>query len=141
LAASAAAVALGLAAWMGPGFRGIARFDALSESAQQQALDFARAHPGQAYFPWQPLASAYSEGRLYHFDYAVLDRQFAGYRMSDEHIRAFVPDQLRYVLFHPSRQDETIMRRLPEFNARVRLEEMPGWIVYTRKPSASGTGR
>jgi hypothetical protein len=57
--------------------------------------------------------------------------------MSDAHIRAFLPDDLSYVLFHRSRQDEAMMRFLPEFRARTTLDEMPGWIVYTRLPGGS----
>lgn len=112
--------------------RGLSRLRTLADNPQQQAVDFAHAHPGQAYFPWHPLATAYSDGKLYHFDYAVLDREFAGYRMSDAHIRAYLPDELRYVLFRKGAQDRAMLRYLPEFRARGALPEMPGWVVYAR---------
>jgi len=136
MATAALAVVLVLACLPQEGAKAVARLTSLTDNPQQQAVSFARAHPGQAYFPWNPLASAYAEGELYHFDYAVLDRHLAGYPLSDRHIRAFLPDRLRYVLFHEDRQDEAILRYLPEFRVRGSLPEMPGWIVYTRRATA-----
>ena len=117
-----------------PGFQGFSRLASLADNPEEQALRFARAHRGQAYFPWNPLATAFAEGKLYHFDYAVLDRHLAGYPLSDAHIRAFLPADLRYVLFRNDRQDEAMLRFLPEFRVRMELPEMSGWLVYVRQP-------
>jgi hypothetical protein len=109
---------------------GLSRLGSLANNPQEQAFRFTRAHSGQAYFPWHPLATAYAEGKLYHFDYAVLDRDFAGYRLSPAHVRAFVPEDLRYVIFHRERQDEAMLRYLPQMPASTTLPDMPDWVVY-----------
>jgi len=120
------------------GLRGLRHLGRLSDNPQQQAFEFARTHPGQAYFPWNPLSTLLAEGKLYHFDYAVRDRMLAGYRVSDRHFRAQLPPNLRFVLFQNKRQDEYALRHLPEFRRRVTLSEMPDWIVYTRGKAEPG---
>lgn len=102
------------------------------DNHQQRAYDFAVRHPGEAYFPGQPLASLLAEGRLYHFEYAVADRYFAGYEPSPAHLRANLPPRLRWIAgpaplwtFH----------YFPEFSEETTLPELPGWSVRTRPPS------
>ena len=38
---------------------------AVGQNDPQLAYEFAVRHPGEAYFPWHPLASLLAEGRLY----------------------------------------------------------------------------
>jgi hypothetical protein len=120
------------------GLRGLRHLGRLSDNPQQQAFEFARTHRGEAYFPWNPLSTLLAEGKLYHFDYAVRDRMLAGHQVSDRHFRSQLPPNLRFVLFQKKRQDEYVLRHLPEFRRRVTLSEMPGWIVYTRGKAEPG---
>jgi hypothetical protein len=102
------------------------------ENDNQQAYEFARRHPGEAYFPWQPLASLLAEGQLYHFEYGMMDRFIAGYEPTPEHVRAHLPPRLRWIA---ARTRVWTFRYFPEYSATVNLEELPGWIVLTRPES------
>lgn len=111
--------------------RGVGALRDLHANPQQEAYEFARAHPGQAYFPWNPLSTLASDGELYHYEWAVVDRELAGQRMSDAHVRAHLPPRMEYVLFPPG-EPRNMLRYLPEFTREVRLAGMERWIVYAR---------
>ncbi len=104
----------------------------LRDNPQERAYEFARTHPGKAYFPWNPLSTLMAEGQLYHFDYNVYDRQLAGFKPSDAHFRAHIPPEMQYVLFHENAHDQRVLAFLPEFGHEIELAELPDWIVYTR---------
>lgn len=129
-----AALLAALAAWLpGNQLGPLGRLLHPRDNAQQQAFDFARAHPAEAYFPWNPLSSAFAEGRLYHFEYAVVDRLLAGFPPGARHLRAHLPARMRWVAYPADRQSETMLELLPAFSHRVALPELPGWIIYTRE--------
>jgi hypothetical protein len=105
----------------------------LSENPQQQAYAFALRHPEEVYFPWNPLSTLMADGKAYHVGYSVFDRRMAGFKPSEQHIRSYLPAHLKYIAqTAPHAEDSFIMDYLPEFNRRVELAELPGWIVYTR---------
>lgn len=106
------------------------RLDVLS----QQAFVYLKAHPETAYFPWHPLAGLYAEHRLYHFQYGMIDRNYAGYGMSPQHFRAYLPRKLVYVVFPPgmAREECPQPRYLSEYSRLVDLPELPGWNVYAK---------
>ncbi len=105
----------------------------LLANPQREAYQFAKGHPNEAYFPWNPLSSLMADGKLYHFELAVVDRRIGGFDPSDEHVRANLPSDLRYVAFHSARQSEGMLSYLPEFTRRVDLPDLPDWIVYGRE--------
>ncbi len=107
-------------------------FSHVGHNPHARAASFASLHPGEAYFPWHPLAHLEGEGKLYHFDYAVRDRELAGFAMSDEHIRAHLPGDLRWILVDGHAGPPSILQRLPAFSVETTLEEMPGWRVFVR---------
>lgn len=100
---------------------------------QRQAHEFLLEHPGEIYFPWNPLAHLMAEGKLYHFEYGVNERQLVGLRMSMEQFRAHIPPGMRYLGFQPRHQSEWTRRDyLTEFTARIEVDELPGWYIYVR---------
>jgi len=100
---------------------------------QELAYQYSKKNPEQVYYPWNTLSTLMAEGRLYHFEYGLLDRELAGYPVSDAHFRSFVPSKLRQVCFPPNRQGEWTMKYLKEFTRRVDIKELPGWICYERQ--------
>ncbi len=62
-----------------------------SASTTQVAYDYDRRHPGRAYFPMNPLAALLAEGRLTHFDPALLDRELAGFPINAGQLVAGLP--------------------------------------------------
>ncbi|MDA8019381.1 MAG: hypothetical protein MPN21_18215 [Thermoanaerobaculia bacterium] len=102
------------------------------DNPQEQAYEFAKAHPGQAYFPWQPLSTVLAEGRLDHFDFHVHARHAAGHPLSDEHFRAYLPPDLRYVFIRPRARDYSILGYLPEYRHMTTHPDMPGWDLFVK---------
>jgi hypothetical protein len=116
-------------AWRSPHFAIRGPRPSVWENNQQRAYEFAIRHPGEAYFPWQPLASLLAEGRLYPFEYAVFDRYLAGYEPSPEHLRANLPPRVRWIAA-PTKP--WIIPSFPEFSEETTLPELPGWYVRAR---------
>jgi hypothetical protein len=108
-----------------------ARVENLSTAPQQEAYDFARLHPGQAYFPWFPLPTILAEKKLYHSTYAIFDREIAGYRPSYEHVRSVFPDTLRYIAYKDIYVN-ILQSYFPEFTTIATVDGLPGWNVYSR---------
>jgi hypothetical protein len=115
-------------------------FRAAETNRQETALALARAHPGEVFFPWNPLVTLFSDRELYHFEWGVRDRDLAGHRMTDEHVRAHVPANLRYLLY-PRRVavrrrgvKEVLREHLPGFDSVVELAGAEDYTVYTRSP-------
>ena len=61
------------------------------QGQQGEALRYIERHPGEVYFPWNPLEHLVAEGRLYHFEYGVFDRILAGYPPTADHFRRYIP--------------------------------------------------
>lgn len=99
---------------------------------QQQAYEFALKHPGEVYFPWNPLSTLMAEGKLYNMEHGVVDKELAGYKPSDKLFRAHLPERLKYVAYPRSALSESMLEYLPEFSRKVHVEGLPGWNVYTR---------
>jgi hypothetical protein len=107
------------------------RIEELSTAPQQEAYEFAKSHPGQAYFPWFPLPTILAEKKLYHSTYAIFDREIAGYRPSFEHVRSVFPDTLRYIAYKDIYVN-ILQSYFPEFTKVITVDGLPGWNVYSR---------
>jgi hypothetical protein len=95
----------------------------------QEAYEFMRRHPGEAYFPWYPLAGLLAEGSLYHFEYGVFDRFLAGYEPTREHVLAHVPPRMHLLV---SQHKPWILHDFPDYSDERRSAEMPGWLLFSR---------
>jgi len=105
-----------------------------SGSLTDAAYEYAKRHPGEAYFPDNPLASLLAEGKLYHSGCGLTDREMTGFKISLEHFMKYVPSNIKIVARpHGSPFIYEMMDYPPGFSKRINLEELPGWIVYTRK--------
>jgi hypothetical protein len=100
------------------------------ENHQKQAYELALRRPGEVYFPWQPLASLLAEGKLYHFEYGVFDRNLGGYNATPEHLRAHLPPKVRWIA--TSHKAKWTFLLLPEFSQEVDAPELPGFVVRAR---------
>jgi hypothetical protein len=63
----------------------------------QEAFDYARENPDVVYFPWLPLASVMAEGKLYHFDFGITDRNRAGITTELAHYKEHLPAKMKYL--------------------------------------------
>ena len=111
-------------------------FAGLRQTREEQVACFLRRHPGEAYFPWNPLAHLLAEGRLYHFAYGLFDRDLGGFRVEADHLKRFVPAGCRYVCFPQGRRAHRpaacLEAWLEQFPRRVDLPELPGFECYER---------
>ena len=97
----------------------------------QQAWIFSREHPGQTYFAQDPLSTVMAEGRMYHFDYAVLDREHAGIVTSARHIREGLPEAPLAVVYPRTEDPHTVLKEfLPEFVFSSATED---FIIFRRR--------
>lgn len=107
----------------------------LPRSEQQVVFEYLKHHPNTAYFPMFPLSHLLAEGKLYHDKTGLFDREFAGYPLSPEHVRAYVPPGMEYIAFgHEgplSLKGRNMMVYFPEFRTETSLSELAGWTVYT----------
>lgn len=105
----------------------------------QAAYDYARKHPGTTYFPWHPLVNLLGEGRYFHTAWGVMERESAGFPVSDMHFRDSLPENLQRVAttndtpvfdaIRSRRWGDYLLRRLPELRCRVIVPGLPGWTV------------
>ena len=103
----------------------------------QQAYEFARANPDKTYFPWRTLASLLAEDKLYHAAYGVFDRDLAGFRVSEEHFRKYLPADLECVAYRIHPPPHFLRRRFQDFAARKRVPGLRGWTVLARSDDAT----
>jgi hypothetical protein len=98
--------------------------------ASTVAYEAARQAPGTIYFPYNPLASLFAEGRAYHLDPGVQFRAIEGRRMDESLVREHVPPAMNRVA--ASRQlMPRVLEYLPAFRRQVHDPVLPGWIVLT----------
>lgn len=111
-----------------------------SANANQQAFEFLVLHPGAAYFPAHPLAHLLAEGELFHFSYAVFDREyFAGIPISDQQRNLF-PFEREIVCWQGDHGNHFLREKyFPMFDVVTPRPELPLFECYMRAPSLSGT--
>ncbi len=104
----------------------------IKDNPQEQAYRFALKYPGEAFFPWNTLSTLMAEGNLYHQEPGIDHREAAGLKTPEKLLLAHVPSHMKYLAYQRSRATESLRDRFPEFDRKVTLDELPGWIVYAR---------
>ena len=114
-----------------------ARAAAWSDNPQQQAYDFARAHPGEAYFPWNPLSTLLADGVLFHSEIGMWNRELAGIEPTPAHLRQHLPAGVRIVASRPPTGNLTWLppanHHMPGFTHPGSVPGLEGWDVFTRE--------
>jgi len=64
-------------------------------------VQLAATHPGEIYFPDNPLVSWWAERRAYHLEYGLVDQAAAGFPASPQNYADFTPENLRLVIYAP----------------------------------------
>jgi uncharacterized membrane protein len=107
----------------------------IDANVYRQADLYRQEHPGEVYFPTNPLCTLLAESKLYHFDYGVYDRTLAGFAPTPDHLRAHLPQRLKFMAYYnfPPRVMKDLTRDarwMPEPNDR----SMYGWTLYVASP-------
>jgi hypothetical protein len=112
------------------------RIRQLPEAGQQVAFAYLTRHPGEAYFPWFPLAHYFAEHQFRHYGFGIADRLLAHEPLTMAEFRAYVPSDPRIVAFagdgSPDVWGFDLMQFFPEYNHQVRDPDLPGWQVYAK---------
>ncbi len=97
------------------------------------AEQYLRKHQGEVYFPWNPLIHLAVEGKSYHFEYGVFDRDLAGFPVRDDHFLRHIPARTRLVCYPKSVSwgNKLTLNYLKGFR-EVEVAELPGWECYAR---------
>lgn len=108
----------------------------LERNPEQQAFEFLLDNPGRAYFSWNPIAHIMAEGKVYHGDSGVWDRDISGYKPSDEYFREHIPPDFWYVAYHERYTTHYASLYLPEYSQPVGVNGLDGWRVFKKKPDS-----
>lgn len=111
---------------------GLAMWSHLDENDHERFYRLTAEHPGEVYVPNFPLSSLMSEGRLYHFSAGVDSLAWAGYPMSEEHFRAWLPQKLKAILVFRYATPPFLMERFPDFDQDANVPSIPLWKAMTR---------
>ena len=135
--------------------RQLAKFDKASSDGatlsptwiaeERMVLRYLREHPGEADFPYNILDHLAVEKRLYHYESGVDFQALAGYPLSPEHLRKFIPPRTRIICYPPGvsefhhAQDARVSGRLPHARlcpgvARIHLLR----AIHCRGPGVDG---
>jgi hypothetical protein len=112
----------------------------LYDNPAEQAFEYEKAHPNEAYFPWNPLVHILAEGRYYNFDWGVYDRYLADLPLSDAEYRRGIPPSFKYIIFpepRPSMDPTPSLWYLQkEYSVESASPKHPGWQIFHRPASA-----
>jgi hypothetical protein len=103
----------------------------MDHNPSQVAYAYALEHRGRAYFPYTPLATLLVEGKLYHLDYALFDREIRGYPLTAAQFRSGIPAGARLIAFPPN--TEPLSKAIINLVAGSRWVIEPGlegWTVF-----------
>ncbi len=99
---------------------------------------YSQQYPGQGYFTWHPLSTLLGEGRYYHYNEGILDRELAGYPLTPSHLQAGLPDNMQFIGYAWSDpaviiKDEVhnkIKAYLPEYTVEGTDPNLPGFKLF-----------
>lgn len=96
----------------------------------EAAFRYDRQHPGEIYFPWNPLTSLLAEGKLYHFDYGVFDRNLGGAVVSGEHIARYLPPGRPKIASYLAHHDYILRTYYSNYTAGRPEPDLAGWKIF-----------
>ena len=111
-----------------------AKIRELRQAPQNVAFEYLQRHPGEAYFPWFPLAHYLAEHQFRHYAFGIADRLLAREPVSIADFRAYIPANPRIIAFSSDGTRDVfgydLMTYLPEYRCCVSDPELRGWAVY-----------
>ncbi len=103
----------------------------------QISYEYLKAHPGQVYFPWHPLAHLMVEGRLTHHEYGLVDRYNAGFGITASHFKKDGLGQAQVICLPPGDQLQYKPQWFQDLVGPdvhpIELPDLPGWNAYELK--------
>lgn len=100
------------------------------DNQNEHAFRYALTQPGRVYFPWNTLSTLLAEGRLYHFDYGVFDRNLGGAIVTPGHIASALPGARPVIASWIAHHDHILRRYFPDYIALPPEPALPDWRFY-----------
>jgi hypothetical protein len=100
------------------------------DNQNEAAYRYDERHPGKIFFPWNPLTSLLAEGKLYHFDYGVFDRNLGGARISSEQLAQYLPAPHPVIACFTAHHNHILRTYFPDHRERPAVHELLGWKTY-----------
>jgi len=97
------------------------------------ALDLSRELPVMVWFPWNPLVTVFSEGRLYHVEDGLYVRSLIGKTFSEPDDRRYLPE--RFAAITVSNQGSTWGIAEPLLHGPLQKIDLGSWTLF-RSPKA-----
>lgn len=94
------------------------------------AREYAAAHPGEAYFGTLVPVHWFAEGKFYHDVSAIMDREMAGFIITDAHKAEHFPADMKIIAFPEG--DYMGWIRPADFGTITTDDALPGFVVYKK---------
>jgi hypothetical protein len=110
--------------------------ETLRTSAASVVEGYCARHPGEVYFPFNPVAVYRGEGRIYHTDWGLTNPSRAGYLTSPAEFSAAMPRSARYIAYPVADGygANYLLKRFWPGAQRVQLPELPDFYIYEITP-------
>ena len=112
-----------------------------NDNQNEAAYRYDKSQPGRIYFPWNPLTSVLNDGKVYHFDYGVFDRDLGGAEVSRQHILAGLPSPRPLIASYVAHHDYILRKHFPDYVRRKADPDLPDWQIYGPPPHESDRSR
>lgn len=96
------------------------------------SVALAEVHPGEIYFPRNPLVTWWTERKIYHLEYGFFDQALAGHPSTSQRMTAWLPAKMRYMVYQDDDLDHPFARLLPGFE---RTLTVPGFVIHVAAPA------
>jgi hypothetical protein len=98
----------------------------------EHAYQYSKSHPGEAYFPWQPLSVLLAEGRLYHLGEQLFYEDHLGMPLrKPAQYLAHLPAEAEFIAVRPFGAPASVLPMLfPDVQSGGEVDGLPGWQVY-----------
>jgi len=94
--------------------------------------EYSRHHPGEIYFPFNPVAVYDAGGQFYHSDWGLADRGLAGLAATEEQFLADIPKAARFIAYPipPGTGPGYVLDKYYPGLRQVQLSELAEFSVY-----------
>lgn len=106
---------------------------ALRKSPSERVEQYDRAHPGQVYFPFNPVAVYFAEGRFYNTDWGMENRARAGFATPEAEFREGAPRAARLLAYPiaPTSGPGYILQKYFPAAAQIQQAKLEDFFVYS----------
>ena len=96
------------------------------------AYYYVKNHPGEAYFPANPLAHILGESQVYHVEIGVEARVSSGLKIDRSHLARYMPPRPRFIATYRREDVNAVHALTGEFSRPASVDDLPGWTVYVK---------